>query len=943
MFRAKFLISLSCAAVVVYALMHAPEFPARGRGLARSEDVKESGPFPSDWFLLQRTWPDRQIDYRDYIAAQCTAERLRSRSLDDPPPWTPVGPTNIGGRISDIVGHPNNPQILYVAAASGGIFKTVNGGTTWNPIFDDAPGLSMGALAMDPVDPQIIFAGTGEACASAASYFGTGIYRSLDGGTTWTHLGLDSSRYIARVVVDPANSQSIWVAAMGELFTASQSRGVYHTADGGQTWQRLLFVNDSTGCSDIVINPNDSQRLYAAMWQRIRTPETRRSGGRGSGIFRSSDGGTTWDRLTDGLPQQADTVGRIGLAISQSNPNILYACYANHPGNFLGVFRTSDGGDTWSELDGASLSALYNDYGWYFGNIRVRPDNPNVVFVLGVGLVRSTNGGQSWSDIGWDLHVDHHAMWFDPVSPFRILEGNDGGVYRSLNNGNGWSALPGLPVNQFYAATVNLRNPAMRMGGTQDVGTLLTTNGQPNTYREVLGGDGFYCLIAASDTSETVYAEMQNGDAYRSTDRGNSWSPIVSGAQAAERRNWCTPLALAPGAVSTIYYGAQRLFRSIDSGREWTAISPDLTNGGGTGGLTFGTITTIGVSPVNPDVIYVGTDDANVWVTRNGGTSWVECGSGLPQRWITRVVPDPAHESTVYVTISGYRNAEQDAHLLRSDDFGQNWLNIGGDLPMGPLNDVVRDPQVEQRLYVASDFGTYVTIDGGAHWMVLGAQLPRVPVMQLVLHNGARTLTAATYGRSMFTLDLNQLNLNRPPVITAYSPADLDSLHVPQDIHFSVTAFDPDGDLISYRWTRNGQEIGTDSFAVVEFDSAGPFEHVVVAVSDSQLVTLREWAFQALDSRERLSLGVPRELQLSAYPNPFNGSASIEFSLPEPGRAELAVFDVCGRRTATLMNGVQPSGRGRTTWSAMEQPSGTYFLRLNAGGRIRIEKILLIR
>ncbi|MBU1985450.1 T9SS type A sorting domain-containing protein, partial [bacterium] len=890
----------------------------------RREEMRETpGPFPSDWFMQQRTWPDANISTVDFLAARAAHERIPRNTLDEQPPWVPAGPTNIGGRVADIVGHPTNQNVFYVASASGGVFKTVSGGTAWTCVFGEEAGTSMGALAMDTAHPDTVYVGTGEACSAGYSYFGTGIYRTTDGGLSWQHRGLTDSRYIARIALDPTNPQKVWVAAMGELYITGGERGVYLSTDGGQTWEPSLFVNDSTGACDVVVHPTNPDTIFAATWQRIRSPEYRQAGGRGSGIYRTTDGGDTWQRLTDGLPPAGNDVGRIGLAISRSNPNVLYACYADHPGYFLGVFRSIDGGETWGRVNDGDLSEIYSNFGWYFGDIRVRPDNENMVFVLGVDLFRSTNGGQNWQQIGNNVHVDHHAMWFDPAQPTRILLGNDGGVYRSTSNGNSWTFLGGLPINQFYAATVDFQHPERRYGGTQDNGTLRTMTGALGDWDHIHGGDGFYVIVDPSN-SNRIYAEYQWGWLERSENGGGSWRSIMDGIDENERTNWSTPVALSPSNWSTLYYGAQRVYRTTNRGDSWTAISPDLTDGGGSGNLSFGTITTIAVSPVNGQLIYAGTDDANVWVTTNGGGSWSNVSPGLPNRWISHVEPDPLNENVVYVTVSGYRNAEQDAHLFRSDHYGQGWQNISGGLPSGPLNDVIPDPDVAGRLYVASDFGTYVSPDLGQTWLVLGENLPRVPVIDLVLHNPSRQLVAATYGRSMFTLDLN-----RPPEIIAYSPTDLDTVLVEETVTFAVTAEDPDGDSLRYSWTRNGLPVGSDTSVELAFDESDVTEIVAVEVSDGELAVSQAWEFYvAPRSSVRETHTAAQHELLAAYPNPFNSQTEIRFFLPEAGEVEIAVYDIMGRSVASLLHERRSAGAGRLGYAPSDLPSGTYLLTL---------------
>ena len=904
----------------------------------------QPGPFPSDWFMNQRTWPDQTIDFSSFQQAVRQVEaKHRAQSLDEQPPWIPVGPTNVGGRITDLVGHPSNDDIFYVAAASGGIFKTTNGGTSFNAVFDAAPGMSMGALAIDFDNPDVVYAGTGEANSAGYSYFGTGMYKSTNAGESWTQIGLENSRYIARIVVDPQDTQRIWVAALGELYAPSADRGVYLSTNGGQTWERKLFIDDTTGAVDIVIHPTNTQIAYAAMWHRIRDTRNRQAGGYTSGIFKTIDGGENWTRLTDGLPPQADNVGRIGLTLCESNPDVLYAIYADHPGYFMGVYRTGNGGETWNQTNDGSLNDIYSSFGWYFGNIRVRPDNPDVVFVLGVDMYRSTNGGSSWLEYGWNMHVDHHAMWFDPSSSTTSLLGNDGGLYRSVNNGNSWTKINGLPINQFYAATVDYQLPQRRYGGMQDNGTKRTLTGSTNDWEDLFGGDGFYVLVDPTD-SDMIYCEYQNGVLVRSFDGGLEWYYGLEGIDEEERTNWSTPIAMDPFDHETLYYGAERLYKTTDRADSWNAISPDLTNGAAQGNLGLGTISTIGVSAINSQTIFVGTDDANVWCTTDGGATWHDRSAGLPDRWVTRVVPSPHDIASVYVTISGFQNAEEDAHLFFSNDYGQTWNDITGDLPDVPLNDILPDPDYPGRLYLASDFGCYVTQNHGVTWEVLGEDMPLVPVIDLVLHNPTRELLAATYGRSMYTMDLDLFEGNLPPEITASSPAPFDTLLVPSDVTFNVTALDPDGDSLTYVWYRNDVQISQDTFVVVTFDTTAS-ETIRVIVSDGSLDTTQSWAFLALlpDAASGTAPTVRSHVLLSVYPNPFNNETTIQYSLPAASDLTISVFDVNGRLVQDLVHSHRPAGSGQVQWSAEELPSGAYFVSLHSGTQFKTQKVILLK
>ncbi|RQV94753.1 T9SS C-terminal target domain-containing protein, partial [bacterium] len=892
----------------------------------------QPGPFPSDWFMNQRIWPDETIDFSHFQSALQQVERKRHAStLDEQPPWIPVGPNNIGGRITDLVGHPSNDNIFYVAAASGGIFKTTDGGGSFTPVFDDAPGMSMGALAIDFNNPNILYAGTGEANSAGYSYFGTGIYKTTTAGESWQHIGLENSRYIARIVVDPEDTQRIWVAALGELYAPSPERGVYLSTNGGLTWQQKLFIDDTTGAADIVIHPTNSLIAYAAMWHRIRNPQNRQAGGLTSGVFKTIDGGETWTRLTDGLPPQADNVGRIGLTLCESDPNVLYAIYADHPGYFMGVYRTGNGGETWNQTNDGMLDDIFSSFGWYFGNIRVRPDDPDIVFALGVDMFRSTNGGASWIERGQSMHVDHHAMWFDPSTPSTSLIGNDGGLYRSTNNGNGWTQINGLPINQFYAATVDFQLPYRRYGGTQDNGTNRTLTGGSNDWERIFGGDGFYVLIDPTD-SDMIYCEYQNGVLVRSFDGGGEWYYGLDGIDENERTNWSTPIAMDPFDPHTLYYGAERLYKTTNQADFWNAISPDLTDGGAPGNLGFGTITTIGVSTINSQTIFVGTDDANVWCTTDGALNWHNRSAGLPERWITRVAPSPHDLASVYVTISGFQNAEEDAHLFFSNDYGQIWTDITGDLPAVPLNDVIPDPNYPDRLFLASDFGCFISNNHGVTWEVLGQDMPLVPVLDLVLHNPTRELVAASHGRSMFTLDLNFFEENLPPAILASAPAPFDTLLVPQIVTFNITAIDPDEDGLTYTWFRNDLQIGQDTFVVVSFDTTAS-EEIRVTVSDGMLDTTQTWSFLALipDAISETAPSIGSHLLLSVYPNPFNLETTIKYSLPAAGDLSVAVFDVNGRLVKELSHSHQPAGPGQIQWTAGDLSSGTYFVSLRSG------------
>jgi len=714
---------------------------------------------PNDWFYIQRAFPKNEINYPAYRQALAQAEALRSSRINKSSgiSWTFAGPTNIGGRITDIEMDPLDMQIIYAGAATGGVFKSTDGGATWFPVFDEAQNLSIGNIGIDPNDPDVIYVGTGEANCGGGSlaYEGIGVFKSTDGGNSWINIGLEESRNIGRIVVDPVNSQRIYVAAMGKLFAGNPERGLYRSTDGGSSWENVLFISDTTGCIDVAVNYNSPDTIFAAMWERIRKPWGRSYGGITSGLYRSTDGGDSWTEMTNGLPTNNGNIGRIGLTISKSNPQIIYAIYADNIGYFDGVFKTTDGGNSWFETNDGALGGLFSSYGWWFGNIRVDPNNPDIVFAMGLDVYRSTNGGQSWNYVSGSMHVDQHALSIHPLNSNFILAGNDGGIYISQNGGSSWLKVNELPITQFYTCEVDNQFPERLYGGTQDNGTNRTLTGSINEWNSIFGGDGFYVLVDPNDNS-FVYAEYQWGGLSRSTDGGYSFVSATSGISGSDRNNWNTPVVFDPSNTQILYYGTNRLYRSTNRAQSWNVISPDLTNGPGIN-IPFGTITTIAVALTDSNYIYVGTDDGNVWVTIDGGDNWTLLSSGLPQRWVTRVAVDPNDEQIAYVTFSGYRWDEYLSHIFRTTDAGVNWIDISGNLPEAPINDVIVDPLFDSTLYIASDVGVLFTNNLGLNWNYLGEPLPSTPVMDLVLHNDSRTIVAATYGRSMYKFNLDSI------------------------------------------------------------------------------------------------------------------------------------------------------------------------------------------
>lgn len=717
---------------------------------------KEPGLYPNDWMDRQRTFPYGSIKTDVYLEAIRQAQAFHTNASRTSLNWELAGPVNIGGRITDIEMPEGSNSTIYIGAASGGIFKSTNSGFNWTNIFMNAASLTIGDIAIDKSNHNLLYAGTGEANASSQSVRGDGIYKSTDGGTTWTFSGLEQSAYIGRIVIDYSNSDRVFAAACGNLFSPDEHRGVYRTTDGGNSWQKVLFLTDSTAAIDIVQHPTNPDILYAAMWERVRGLNYRRSYGASSGIWMTTDGGDNWSELSVGLPS-GNEKGRIGLAVSPSNPSILYAFYDNQ--SEVAVYKTINGGQSWSRTNDGALQGMNSTFGWYFGQIRVDPNIPDIVYVMGVDMFYTANGGNSWTQLAGYfnsdvIHVDHHAMYIHPETG-RIYEGNDGGLYVSDDLGFNWSKINNLPLTQFYDIEIDYLNPDRLYGGTQDNNTVRTTTGQTNDWDAILGGDGFYSLVDYTN-SNIIYAEYQWGALHKSTN-GGSWMNAINGYWSSDRVNWSAPVVMHPQNPETLYFGTYRVWKSNNGGNSWTAVSGDLTNGDD--GSSFHTISTLAVSPLQPSIVLAGTDDGRVHISTDAGAQWTDISQGLPLRWITRVATDPFDENKIYVTLSGFRWDEPVSHVYMSDDLGQTWQSIGGNLPELPVNVILADPNRQGRLFVGTDAGVFVTNNGGEEWLSLNQGLGNVPVISMKIHPELNFLVIGTYGLSAYKLDLSQLSV----------------------------------------------------------------------------------------------------------------------------------------------------------------------------------------
>ncbi|MDX2306211.1 MAG: glycosyl hydrolase [Microscillaceae bacterium] len=775
-------------------------------------------------------------------------QNLQNTSIFKDYPLRSIGPTVMGGRIVDLDVDLNNPNTFYVAYASGGVFKTTNNGLTFEPIFDRQARLTVGDIALSPANAQTIWVGTGENNSSRSSYAGFGIYKSENGGKDWIHCGLENTQHIGRIVCHPTELNTAWVAAIGALYSHNPERGVFKTIDGGKTWKKTLFINDSTGVIDLVVNPQNPNQLWAAAWERDRSAWDFKENGPGSGLYISEDGGETWKKITQGLPA-SQHLGRIGLDISRSQPHVLYLIVDNQEeirkesqeteklpftfkdfekmtvSDFLNlkdtaidtfltakgfpskytaavvkkeikagkyspralaayfdnanedlfnttikgaeVYRSDDSGKSWLKVNSYELEGLFYTYGYYFGQIRVDPQNPDRIYIFGVPLLRSDDGGKTYQRIieeiyGDQIHADHHALWINPKNPAHIINGNDGGLYVSYDLGDNFLHFNNVAVGQFYTVAVDMENPYQVYGGLQDNGVFKgSSKGKPNDgkpWERIWGGDGMYVQVHPKN-NQLIYTGFQFGNYWRiENGKTKKITPVHNLGEAPLRFNWRTPLVLSKHNPDIVYFGTQRLYRSLDRGDNWQAISPDLTQNKPQGNVPYSTITSIAESPLDFALIYIGTDDGQVQVSRNGGASWESISKGLPpQRWISSIFASPHDLGTVYLTLNGYRYDELKSYVYKSIDYGKTWSSIRGNLPDEALNVIIQDPKSASLLYLGTDEGAYVSMDGGVTWHVLTGDFPNVATYDMIVHPREQELVLATHGRSMYVMDIKPL------------------------------------------------------------------------------------------------------------------------------------------------------------------------------------------
>jgi photosystem II stability/assembly factor-like uncharacterized protein len=804
----------------------------------------------------------------DLLNSYQLRKKMAEQSILKEYPVRNIGPTVQGGRIIDMDVNTKSPKEFYVAYASGGVFKTVNNGITFEPVFDHLDAIGMGDIALSQTDSNILYVGTGEKNSSRSSYAGSGVYKTTDGGKTWKNLGLAGTQHISRIVIHPADNNTVWVASMGSLYSNNKDRGIFKSTDGGITWKKTLFVNDSTGIIDLAINPQNPKQLFASSWERARRSWEFKGSGEGSSIYKSDDGGETWSKSVSGFPQ-GKQIGRIGLELSPSKPNIIYAILDNQGevedkekpkkapaklkledfrnmtkedllkledkkldeflkdngfskkysseivkkeirqdkytpkaiAEYFGgdananlfktkiigaeIYRSDDAGTTWKKMNSYDLDGVFYTYGYYFAEMKVTPDNPDLIYIYGVPLLKSRDGGVTWHRLDTlngvrDIHVDHHSFWIDPNDSKHILLGNDGGLYQSYDEGANWMHINNTAVGQFYTVNVDMETPYNVYGGLQDNGVLRgSSKSIPNETKhwdQVFGGDGMY-VAADPRNSKLIYTGFQFGNYYRlDTDKGKTTkiTPQHNIGEAPLRWNWRAPLMLSKHNPDIVYMAANKVYRSLNRGENWEVISPDLTKNKKQGNVPFSTISTFAESPLKFGLLYAGTDDGNVSISKDAGGSWTSISEGLPQnKWISSISPSPVDEATVFLSMNGYREDEFTTLLFMSSDYGKTWRSVKGNLPESGANVIIQDPVNADLLYCGLDNGTYVSLDKGTTWEFFTPML-NVPSYDMIVHPRDNELVVGTHGRSVFVADVKPLQAlkegGNKKAIVAYTP-----------------------------------------------------------------------------------------------------------------------------------------------------------------------------
>ncbi|HWO00643.1 MAG TPA: glycosyl hydrolase [Blastocatellia bacterium] len=760
-----------------------------------------------------------------------------------------IGPAVTSGRIAAVDGVNSDPRIIYVGSAGGGVWKSINAGTSFKPIFDKYT-QSIGAVTVDQAHPDTVWVGTGESWTRNSVSVGTGLYKTTDAGESWKLMGLEDSERIARIVIDPRNSDVVYVAVTGHLWNSNDQRGVYKTIDGGKTWNRMLFVNTEAGCADIAIDPQEPSIVYASMWQFRRKPYYFTSGGPGSGLYKSTDAGKTWKKLTNGLPE--GELGRIAIGVAPSRPNRVYAVVEAKKS---GVYRSDDMGETWTRVS-AAQSAVGRPF--YFARIVVDPKDYNRLYKPDYSLSVSTDGGQSFTSRGGRAHGDFHDAWVNPQDTFNLFVATDGGVYVSRDKANAFKFLSNLPVGQFYHVGFDMEQPYNVYGGLQDNGSWMGPSQSPNgienkDWRSVGFGDGFHVYPDPTDR-DVLYSEFQGGSVLRfhkSTGETKLVKVFPKQDEPKYRFNWNTAMHLSPTNPKVLYIGGQFLFRSTNKGESFERISPDLTTNDPakqkqdeSGGLSLDnssaenhcTIFTIAESPLDEKVIWVGTDDGNLQLTRDSGKSWTNVVRNIPglpaNTWCNGVEASRFDKATAYAVFDGHQTGDMKVYVYKTTDFGKTWKSIATDAIKGYAH-VIREDRVNRDLlFVGTEFGLFVSIDGGTQWAQFTGNVPPVAVRDIAIHPREHDLILATHGRGILIIDditpLRQLS----PKILESAAYVMESRPSPVTVPVGAQDFPGDGDFVG----SNPSEAATITYYLKDRHVFGDLK-IEVYNSDGKLMS----------------------------------------------------------------------------------------------------------
>lgn len=720
--------------------------------------------FPAEGHIFAQNYPEETFAIDAYRSALSTVKKHRTNSSRIGS-WEQQGPGNIGGRVNTIDINPMNNEEMLLGYSIGGVFKTIDNGENWQPIFDDQDILAISDVKYDPNDPNKIFVGTGDLNISGYPVTGNGLFRSDDGGNTWDRVGLTEAGVIAEVGISESNSEIIYAASMGLPFERNQDRGLYKSSDGGDNWEQVFYLNDSTGVIDIEVHPDDANIVYAATWTRIRNNKESVIESDQTGIYKTTDGGATWERLTDGLP--VGELVRPGLAMYEGNPDVLYTIFVTRNAencsdgfHMEGIYKTSDAGITWDSIPTGEQTGLPCDvlrgFGWYFGQVRVNPEDEDDIYVLGVDMYNTKDGGFSWFEATppwytYEVHADKHDLVYNGSE---IILGTDGGAYRQ--EGDEWIDIENIVTTQFYrVATSNFDDDYY--GGAQDNGTTGGDVEEVNDWPRIFGGDGFQMIFHPTNP-DIWYVETQNGNIVVTFDAGYSYNFGTFGLEGT--RNWDMQYIMSSANPNILYTGTDKIYKSESSDEpDWIAISDVLTDTLDLSTARSHTISTLDESPVNTDYLYCGVSDGYVWRSLDAGATWERINEGLPRRYISDIKASRNDANTVYVTIQGYKDNDYTPYIYKSVDNGDTWESINGNLPQIAINDILLpdNDEEENKIFVGTDGGVYYTSDAGVSWARLGDDMPIVPVYDLALGNN-NELVAGTFARGIYTFDLAQLD-----------------------------------------------------------------------------------------------------------------------------------------------------------------------------------------